>query len=97
MPSVKPYSSTEVCELTGLTYRQLDYMCRTGAFGAAFLTHPRGSGNWRRFTDADLAGVEAVAAGIREERRIRVEIDSGKTFQNGRDAHLREHQEVTNG
>ena len=41
-------SSYEVCRLAGITYRQLDYWCRTRRVVPAI--EARGSGSARRFT-----------------------------------------------
>jgi DNA-binding transcriptional MerR regulator len=56
---VTSYSSQQVCAMTGVTYRQLDYWTRTG------LVHPslceaRGSGSRRRWTDEDVAQVRKI-------------------------------------
>lgn len=55
------YSTTEVCDAAGVSYRQVDYWCRLG------LIHPscadaRGSGSRRRFCGHDLAIVKVVGA-----------------------------------
>lgn len=43
------YSSHAACRLTGLNYRQLDYLCRT------VLDETPGSGGARRFNESDIA------------------------------------------
>lgn len=48
----KTISSTELCERTGATYRQIDHWCNHGIFPAIEETHP-GSGYNRRFA-ADI-------------------------------------------
>lgn len=47
------FSSDEIQELTGLTYRQIDYWCRTGVMIPS-LMQANGSGTQRRWSDADL-------------------------------------------
>lgn len=51
-------SSTEACELTGATYRRLDYWCRQGWLGPRQM-HVR-SGGQRRFTTQDLELLDAI-------------------------------------
>lgn len=48
------YSTTEVCRLTGATYRQLDYWARTGRIPGQPSGSVIGSGNRRRWTQADV-------------------------------------------
>lgn len=52
-------SSTEVCDLVGCTYRQLDYWARVDLI-AATAKQAAGSGTKRRFTARDLAMVHVV-------------------------------------
>lgn len=56
------YSTVDVVELTGATYRQLDYWSRTGTLVAA--VEARGSGTQRRYTyrQALIARVLTVLA-----------------------------------
>jgi DNA-binding transcriptional MerR regulator len=60
---VDTLSSVEVCRLTGVTYRQLDYWVRTGLV----LPHTcaRGSGTHRRWSDADLERVRRLKVAAR--------------------------------
>lgn len=46
------YSSPEVCELAGVTFRQLDYWCRTGLVEPSIPAH--GCGTRRRFSRRDV-------------------------------------------
>lgn len=57
------YSSTEVCEAAGITYRQLDYWTRTGLVPHTwtFSGSPGGSGNFRVFDQATLDMVVEAA------------------------------------
>ncbi len=52
-------SSKELCELTGATYRQIDYWCRQGYIHAAHSDTP-GSGNKRRFSKSNIDRVKLV-------------------------------------
>ena len=58
------HSAREVCALTGVSYRQLDYWCRRG-YAAASIGDGWGSGSARRFNDADLARVRELVAARR--------------------------------
>lgn len=53
------YNSYDVCHMTGVSYRQLDYWIRCGAF------HPyreaAGSGTQRRYTDDDIRILRVLA------------------------------------
>ena len=55
------YSSLEVCDMTGATYRQLDYWARCGNLPDAPRGGP-GSGRARRYTDDDVAVVRLLVA-----------------------------------
>lgn len=55
------WSSDEVVDLTGVTYRQLDYWCRSGIFSERF--QDLGSGFKRRF-DRDTVFRVAVIARV---------------------------------
>jgi DNA-binding transcriptional MerR regulator len=58
LPAERVFSSIEVCQLTGVSYRQLDYWDRTGRVTAS---HPaRGSGTQRLYNEADVQAVMAV-------------------------------------
>lgn len=56
------WTSVDVCRRARVTYRQLDYMVRTGILSPAGAVC--GSGTQRRYTDLDLLGV-AVAGHLR--------------------------------
>lgn len=60
MAATRSWSSLDVCAVTGLTYRQVDYQLRTGLLIAS-LNPGRGSGNARRFSDDDLVRAGVVA------------------------------------
>lgn len=59
-------SSAQLCELAGVTYRQLDYWCRSG------LVHPAiaaaGHGSRRRWTAGDVAAVAELGEISRRRR-----------------------------
>lgn len=86
------YTSSDVIRITGVTYRQLDYWCRTGRLGDRHKTD-HGSGNERHFTAADVMLVAytatllqagfaldaalSVAAQLVEQPSKRVELAAG--------------------
>lgn len=47
-PTITLYSSRDVCDLLGISYRQLDYLTRTGAVTGPDMN--KGSGSRRTFT-----------------------------------------------
>lgn len=55
------YSTRQVCDAAGVSYRQLDYWCRLGLIRPA-LADATGSGSRRRFSGHDLAIVRVVGA-----------------------------------
>jgi len=57
-----PLSSSEVCRLTGVTVRQLDYWVRIGLLSPSLRAGYGGSGDPRRWSEADVAKVRVVAA-----------------------------------
>lgn len=57
-PDERGYTTSEMLALTGVTYRQLDWWCRTGLLPET----ARGSGSQRHFTPADVETVRTVAA-----------------------------------
>lgn len=56
----RTYRAPEVCRLVGITYRQLDYWIRSGAITTTNFPFP-GSGDWRLFTDDDVAELRLIA------------------------------------
>lgn len=74
------YSTLDVCELTGASYRQLDYWIRTGAVTPSIAT-ARGSGSRRLFSEADVAGVRAIVEARRLIATLNRQIDAGETFR----------------
>lgn len=58
------YSTREVCDLAGVTYRQLDYWVRTGMIRPS-IRNALGSGHFRRWDDEDVVLVQAVAEQLR--------------------------------
>jgi DNA-binding transcriptional MerR regulator len=53
------YSSLEVCRLTGVTYRQLDYWTRIGLIRPSF-AQAHGSGTQRRWSPTDIARIRRI-------------------------------------
>lgn len=67
------WTSAEVMELTGATYRQIDYWSRCGIFGD-LVAHP-GSGYERRFTVDQLWRAHVLVAAYRAGIKQRTVID----------------------
>lgn len=65
------YRGPEVCALTGITYRQLDYWTRSGLIVPS-VSRAHGSGTQNRYSKRDVADLrimhDLVAAGVRPER-----------------------------
>ena len=57
----------EVCQVTGLTYRQIDYWMRSGFIWTQCMSTP-GSGNHRWFTVDETNDLAAVAEVIKAAR-----------------------------
>ena len=73
------HTARDVVETTGITYRMLDHWCRRGVLGS---THQAsGSGDYRRFSDADIVGIRAVLAAWEAARQITARVQSGETFR----------------
>lgn len=68
------YSSTEVCRLVGITYRQLDYWCRQGFVPG--MNREIGSGCQRVFSDDQLQAVRRVAGIMNEIEMLKGELDA---------------------
>lgn len=70
-PSVAGYSSAQVCRLTRLTYRQLEYWTRTGLVRPS-VREAFGSGSARRWSDDDVRLLvimrRAIDAGVSVQR-----------------------------
>lgn len=68
MDTTRTYTSLEVCRAAGITYRQLDYLVRTGKLP----TQPVevGSGSFRRFTESELDRVIEIADARRRARAL---------------------------
>lgn len=54
-----PLSSRQVCRLTGVSYRQLDYWQRVGLISAS-VSEARGSGTQRRWSEDDVRRVHVL-------------------------------------
>ena len=64
MPGDPVYTSSEVCALAGVTYRQLDYWTRVGIV-APSISAAAGHGSRRAWSAADVAAVAAVGEAAR--------------------------------
>ena len=66
-PAGDGFSGPQVCELVGITYRQLDYWARTGLLRPT-LAEARGSGTKRRYSYHDVLELKVIkqllAAGV---------------------------------
>lgn len=58
---MEAFTSPQVCRLTGVTYRELDYWVRTGTV-APTVVQAHGSGTQRRFSPSDVEAVAIVAS-----------------------------------
>ena len=58
----------QVCELAGITYRQLDYWARVGLVRPS-ITEAQGSGTQRRYSLADVAALKVVGQ-LRQGARL---------------------------
>lgn len=71
---METYSAVEVCELVGITYRQLDYWCRQGFIPQ--MNRYVGSGCQRRFSEGQLAAVRQVKEIMDEIASLKGELDA---------------------
>jgi DNA-binding transcriptional MerR regulator len=72
-------SSVEVCQLVGITYRQLDHWLRVGSID---LPDPNpGSGMRRRFAIADVARLQRVVEKWREAQIVMEDFRTGKLWK----------------
>jgi len=78
----RTYSSTEVCCLVGITYRQLDYWCRQGFIPGA--AQRVGSGCPRRFDADQVEAFRHVKDLMDEIADIEAELDSMRIRQPAR-------------
>lgn len=65
-------TSREVCEQTGVTYRQLDYWCRRGLVRPT--VEASGQGSRRGWARADVERVRRVSAAAAAKRRPLAEL-----------------------
>ena len=81
-PAEQGYRAPQVCNLVGITYRQLDYWARTDLIRPS-ISDASGSGSRRRYSYQDLL----------ELRVIKTLLDAGIKLESVRDvfAYLREH------
>jgi DNA-binding transcriptional MerR regulator len=69
------YRGPQVCEVVGITYRQLDYWARTGLLHPS-ISEARGSGSQRRYSYTDLVQLKVI-------KRL---LDAGVSLQAARKA-----------
>jgi len=55
------HTTIEVCRMTGTSYRQLDYWCRTGRIPGQPVGRGTGSGHRRAWTDAQIERAALLA------------------------------------
>jgi hypothetical protein len=77
-----PYTTVQVCQLTGLTYRQLDYWDRTGFIHPSVDPGTGSGGSVRRYSQDDLDRIvltkKLLSFGI-SLQQIRTDGDPGIT------------------
>jgi DNA-binding transcriptional MerR regulator len=80
--SEQGFRGPEVCNIVGITYRQLDYWARTGLLRPS-LADAQGSGSQRRYSYRDLVALKVIKSLL----------DAGVALQNARTAidYLRGH------
>jgi DNA-binding transcriptional MerR regulator len=59
VPRVGGFHGPQVCDLVGISYRQLDYWARTGLLQPS-LANARGSGSRRVYSYSDLLGLKVI-------------------------------------
>lgn len=74
----RTYTTTEVCEMVGCTYRVLDYALRTGAVKIAHDVD--GSGLRRMWTAAEVRRLERVLAAYNKAVQITEDFRTGKLW-----------------
>lgn len=78
-PDVHTYTTMEVCELTGFSYRQIDWWLRQNFISLSRIQLP-GSGNYRRWTMDEVAAMMKYAARYRELLDAQEEFRSGRVW-----------------
>ena len=73
------YTSSEVLEMTGLSFRVLDYWLRTGAIKIAGGTTP-GSGVSRQYSEDEVAAIQRLAERYQKANAEIEAIRSGKAW-----------------
>ena len=76
----------------GVTYRKLDYWCRTPATGQLAYQLEPGSGRSRLFTPEEVAGITALANTRLAVDNINARITSGEIYTAGVERHRRSTQ-----
>lgn len=73
-------TSTQVCRLVGISYRQLDYWVRRGMIECPD-KRGLGSGHARRWTPEDVRRLKAVVAEMREAQLILEAFSNGNLWR----------------
>lgn len=73
-------TSSQVCRLVGISYRQLDYWVRTGAIESPD-NKSLGSGRPRVWTPEDVRRLKAVVAQMREAQMILEAFSNGSLWR----------------
>lgn len=82
MDAARTYSSTQVMRMVGITYRQLDYWCRSGFIPG--MAREIGSGCQREFSDEQVEAVRRVKGIMDEIAMLKGELDSMRVPQEAR-------------
>lgn len=73
MAATREYRAPEICRMTGITYRQIDFWARTGILVPS-IEDANGSGTRRRYSETDLRALKA----------IKLLLDGGLSLQSAR-------------
>jgi DNA-binding transcriptional MerR regulator len=77
------FTTKDVLEHTGISFRMLDYWLRTGAISLGEGSNTPGSGRSRRYTHEEMAAIRTV---IDRYRRALAEVETIRSGQAWRDA-----------
>lgn len=73
------YSTNEVCDLAGITYRQLDFWLRSGY--VTIQSTASGSGSRRRFTRQEVQAISLLAQQLRLAESIQAAFNDGTLWE----------------
>lgn len=80
------YRAPQVCNLTGITYRQLDYWARTGLVKPS-ISRAFGSGTHRLYSFEDLVELTLTKTLLEDGRTLRAVRDALRSYRIGRRRH----------